>query len=612
MSRQYQVFFACVALTFALFLIADQASAQSYFGNSGRVRQQALALTMIKVALVAIVVGIGFGLGWIMSPQGRAFRRIGLLILAGLVGLVAILNSGYLGWIAAFTFAVCGFFVGIFFWLRSSISSMMDMPDTFGSSRWATEQDIEEAGFFENEGLYIGECLKDGELTPIEYNGDRHLMTVAPTRSGKGTSQIIPNLLSYRGSVVVIDPKGENAMITAKARKDAGFEVHIVDPWGIVEAEGIETSTINPLDWLDPMDNEITENSMILADALVMAENHNDSFWNEEAKALLQGLLLHVASDAAEDGYRHLGRVREILVSGKDELTKVFTKMAESDHHMIASTGNRCLQKEDKLLSNVLASAQAQTHFLDSEYLRENMKTSSFKFEDLKTKPMTIYLVLPADRLNTFSRWLRLLVQQAITVNARNIQTKPVKPVLFILDEVAALGRLSMVEQAYGLMAGFGMQLWAIVQDVSQLERIYDKGWQSFVANAGMVNYFGSSDQRTAEYFSALCGEQTVWNFSSAVSHAFSNSVGQQGGGSSNTSTNSSNAALSQRKLAFPDELMRMNNRTQIILMENVHPILASKQFWFENERLKELGVNLHDQETVTEPAPAAEILNEE
>ena len=229
-------------------------------------------------------------------------------------------------------------------------------------------------------------------------------------------------------------------------------------------------------------------------------------------------------------------------------------------------------RRSDTLLANVFASAQAHTHFLDSERLRSSLISSSFKFEDLKTKPITIYLVLPADRLNTFSRWLRLLIQQAITVNARNIQIKPKKPVLFVLDEFAALGRLTMVEQAYGLMAGFGMQLWAIVQDLSQLERVYEKGWQSFIANAGMVNYFGSSDQKTAEYFSALCGEQTVWNFGSSVAEAFAMATDANGKRSrTETTTFTSNTSATQRKLAFPDELMRLHPDSQLVFVENIH-----------------------------------------
>ena len=201
-------------------------------------------------------------------------------------------------------------------------------------------------------------------------------------------------------------------------------------------------------------------------------------------------------------------------------------------HPIVKSTGARSLQKEEKLKASVIATAQSHTHFLDSDRIARNMKTSSFKFEDLKTKPMTIYLVLPSDRLDTFGRWLRLLVQQAITVNARNIETKPEKSVLFLLDEFAALGRLTMVEQAYGLMAGYSMQLWGIVQDFNQLDRIYDKGWQSFVSNSGMINYFGSSDKMTAEYFSSLCGETTVWSLTDAISRTVS------GNGSSSSSTN--------------------------------------------------------------------------
>ena len=126
---------------------------------------------------------------------------------------------------------------------------------------------------------------------------------------------------------------------------------------------------------------------------------------------------------------------------------------------------------------------------------------------------MTVYLVLPADRLETFGRWLRLLVQQAITVNARNIEAKPDKPILFLLDEMAALGRLTMVEQAFSLMAGFGMQLWGIVQDLSQLDRIYDKGWETFIGNSGVLQYFGSRDHKTAEYFSKLCGVKPLKSF---------------------------------------------------------------------------------------------------
>lgn len=623
MSRQYQAFLACIALAFALFLLADQASAQSFFSNNDYQRRQAMGLASTKVILAGLIIGLGFGVGWIISPHGRALRRIGLLILIGLVGLIAVLNSGYLGWLAMSAFVICGFFVGVFFWLRTSISSMMNLPDTFGSSRWATMEDVEDQGLLSDSGIRFGKVIGKEEFEWVSYDGDRHLLTVAPTRSGKGTTQIIPNLLTYEGSMLVIDPKGENAMITAKQRMKMGQEVHIVDPWGIVdmdlvtdkaEADDVfvvsshgdvrsadDAAAFNPLDWLQDGDPDITENAMILADALILPSEGKDAFWDEEAKALLHGIILYVATDPAEDGQRHLGRVRELMLLDGKTLKKFFEHMLNSPHHIVQSTGARCLQKEEKLLANVFATAQAHTHFLDSERLRDSLLSSSFQFEDLKTKPITIYLVLPADRLNTFSRWLRLLIQQAITVNARNIQTKPKKPVLFVLDEFAALGRLSMVEQAYGLMAGFGMQLWAIVQDLSQLERIYDNGWQSFIANAGMVNYFGSSDQKTAEYFSALCGEQTVWNFGASVANAFATTTGEKGS-KTETTTYTSNTNAVQRKLAFPDELMRLHPESQLVFVENMHPMKAYKENWYEDDVLKHLGVNLHQSDEIAAP----------
>lgn len=104
--------------------------------------------------------------------------------------------------------------------------------------------------------------------------------------------------------------------------------------------------------------------------------------------------------------------------------------------------------------------------------------------------------------MNAFGRFLRLMVQQAITENARNIEDTPEKPVLFILDEMPALGRLTMVEQAYGLMAGFGIQLWGITQDLCQLRKVYGEDYESFIGNSGAVAYFGSPDKTSAEYFS--------------------------------------------------------------------------------------------------------------
>jgi len=596
MKRQNKLL---LSLTMALAIVANETLAQSLFGDPyGRYNRGFSAeMAMLRMFIMAISVGSGFCLGWFMSPQAKHLRRIILLCIAGLTVFLAIFNQGALGWSSTWLVSLVGFFVAVGYWIGTGVKALAEVPTTFGSSRWATIKDMVAKNLFEQGGIRLGTTTasKDEAAQEIRYSGDSHLLTVAPTRAGKGVSAIIPNLLSYTGSVLVIDPKGENALITAQARKDMGQAVQLVDPWGIAQVDGIPTARFNPLDWLVAGDVDITENAMLLADALIMPDGTSDKFWSEEAKALLQGIILYVATDGHEDGQRHLGRVRDLLLLDGEDLTKLFTLMSQSPHHVVASTGARSLQKEEKLLANVIASAQVETHFLDSARIRESLSVSDFKFEDLKTAAMSIYLVLPADRLHPFARWLRLLIQQSITVNARNIADKPEKPVLFILDEMPALGKLAVIEQAYGLMAGFGMQLWSFVQDLSQLERLYGKGWQSFIANTGMINYFGSTDRMTAEYFSALCGETTVWNFSSALSRAIGTSTGNGGLSSSETVTQSDTRAASQRKLAYPDELMRMNAKKQLVFIDNMYPMIVTKTPWFEDGDLKAKGVNLHD-----------------
>ncbi len=545
-----------------------------------------------QIATILIAAGAGYAIGWFFSPKAAKFR---IIILAGALAIITFLSLGDMG-VAGMGFtsivSFVAFWAALGLWLGTAAKAFLDRPTTFGSAEWATLPYLEQHGLVGESGVRLGQFETSERSAPIHYASDRHLLTIAPTRSGKGTTAIIPNLLTYSGSVLVIDPKGENAMITAAQRERMGQDVYIVDPWNI--ASDGKSARFNPLDWLVNGDIDITENAMLLADALIVADGEGDKFWVEESKALLQGLILYVATDKHEEETRTLSRVRDLLLLDGDDMRLLFQRMLDSDHHIVASTGARCAQKEEKLLANVIASAQAQTHFLDSARLRESLSSSDFRFEDLKTKPMSVYLVLPADRLNTFSRWLRLMIQQAITVNARNIEVKPAKPVLFLLDEMPSLGKLTMVEQAFGLMAGFGMQLWGIAQDLGQLKKIYGEGgYETLISNSGMIQYFGSRDRMTAEYFSALCGVTTVWNISTAIARAFGYSSGPNGGSSSNSTTTTETNSAMQRKLAFPDELMRLPAHRQLILIEHHDPIMGTKVRWFENPALKTLGRDL-------------------
>jgi type IV secretion system protein VirD4 len=539
----------------------------------------------VPFVIVSIISGAIFGA--FFSDKLKKFRKWAFIALFGLIALVIM----FVGAPLAYFFWWLGAAALVWWLLRDPAVAPRKpkKPTTFGSAEWADRDHILKNKLNGETGLWLG-TFNDGNgaALPLHYTGDRHLLTVAPTRAGKGVSAIIPNLLTYPGSALVIDPKGENALITANQRLALGQDIHLIDPWGLT---GMESSRFNPLDWLQANDPDVGENAFMLADAVVVKSGKGDDrFWDDEAVALLWGFILYAALDPSHDGERSLGGVRELITASPKDLDVILAAMTQSDNEIVRSTGVRTLAKDDKVRSNVFTTLQSHTHFLDSPRMRESLAVSDFRFEDLKARKMTIYLVLPADRLNTFGRWLRLLIQQAITVNARNIEARPDKPILFMLDEMAALGKLTKVEEAYGLMAGFGMQLWGIVQDLSQLDRIYDKGWETFIGNSGVLQYFGSRDLKTAEYFSKLCGVGTIIkvSISRSIARVFS-----QGGGSTST-TDGTNTDHIQRHLAFPDELMVLRKNQSLLLIENFNPITAEKITWYTDQRLKDKGNNLN------------------
>lgn len=620
-----------------LLLMTDQVFAQynpQYSPNvftSGHATLPTLGEVTGRFLLDAVAAVVGFLVGAFFSPLLRPFRRIVFF-----VTIVAVTLYAWLGYAPVAEFltrivSVFAFFVALGYGLRLGASSYWEAqreaerPTSFGSAQWATQDHINENGLLTGKGFLLGSFVENGNRMPIHYAGPRHLLTVAPTRSGKGVSSIIPNLLTYEGSAFVIDPKGENSLVTAHRRGSGdvaggipglGQKIYLLDPWDIAASKlGMTAAHFNPLDWIRADDDDAEENAFLLAEALIPSGAGGDArFWDEESKALLCGIILFVATAESEAEHRHLGRVRDILLLNETGFKAVIETMSKEPNRLVKGLASRTAAKDPKLRSNTFAAAQSHTHFLDSPRVRESLSRSDFSFEDLKNTPMTVYLILPADRLESFGRWLRVLIQQAITINARNISVIPAKPVLFLLDEMAALGRLTMIEQAFGLMAGFGIQLWGIVQDLSQLERIYDKGWQTFISNSGVIQYFGSRDKITAEYFSTLCGVTTIRisNLSYTIGKAFSRTwttvTGANGNNSysESVSDNRSDTVASnesQRQLAYPDELMVLKQNQQIIFVENLDPIRAEKLRWYDDQSLQRLGVNLR---TVHIPGPAA------
>lgn len=441
--------------------------------------------------------------------------------------------------------------------------------DTLGSAQFGSRADVN--ALAKNKGdLLIG---RDTLGRLLRYDGPAHLITIAPTRSGKGVGTIIPNLLTANRSVVCIDPKGENARITLRQREKFG-PVHCLDPFGI---SGQISARYNPLDRLDASSIDLAEDAMTLGDALVFDEAETEAHWNEEAKALISGIILYVVCHD-DPAHRNLTSVRDYLTLAPDDFTALLTVMQASDRAsgLIARAANRYLSKSHREAAGVLSGAQRHTHFLDSPRIAAVVGGSDFAFADLKDEVTTVFLILPPDRLDTYSRWLRLLMAQSIGETARS-SAKPERPVLFLLDEFAALGRLQPIERAMGLMAGYGLQLWPILQDIHQLRSLYGTRAGTFLSNAGVLQAFGVNDFDTADMLSKTMGRETI---------------SYETGGQSQKDvlvkdperSLSKTQHLATRNLMDPNEIMKLAPDTLLLMRVGESPLIVKKLRYYADK----------------------------
>tara|TARA_R100000935_G_scaffold37749_2_gene58882 strand:- start:2938 stop:4776 length:1839 start_codon:yes stop_codon:yes gene_type:complete len=590
----------------------------------------------------------------VMAPIMLVYLLVGLLLAtlaglfalgafrAGVLGLDALGDpTTFLGWAGALVVYVGCWSVAIWLWTEyTGIAARLrrGRGDSHGSARFAGKTELRnmEGGT----GLIVGRNPNTGRL--LRYEGPAHLLTFAPTRSGKGVSSVLPNLLLVERSVLVIDPKGENARIAGAARGAFG-DVFILDPFG---ATCVPSAAYNPLDRLSAESLDLGDDASTLAEALVMdaGGQGGDAHWNEEAKALIGGLIMFCVAHEDADR-RSLATVREYLTLPTERLTQLMALMQESTAAggLIARAANRYLGKADREAASVLSTAQRHTHFLDSPRIVSVISRSDFHFSDLRRRITSVFLVLPPNRLDTYARWLRLLVTQALQEIARDAematgpqsalaastegptilsnaprapkgrttkpseaqlasegdtdaqdtpygvsappqppqgrsggQTPPTAPTLFLLDEFAVLGRLEAVERAMGLMAGYGLQLWPILQDMSQLKDLYGARANTFIANAGVQQVFGVNDYETAKWLSQTMGQATTGYQTQSMK------LGEDPSTSHN---------LTGRDLLTPDEIMQMPANVQLLRIQGQPPAVVQKLKYYADPEFAGLFV---------------------
>lgn len=409
-----------------------------------------------------------------------------------------------------------------------------DRARPLASARWiASGEACDLLGAWEPGKILLG---RDAAGRTAGHGDDRHLLTVAGSRAGKGVSLIVPNLLFWPGSCLAIDPKGELATVTAARRSREGSEwaeamggeVYALDPFARVSGAATAfRGAFNPLADLDPASDDGLDLAGQIADALVIQQEGAGAHWTMSARSFLRGLILYVAG-TEPPASRNLIRVRELVTQDRNAFDATLAHMGQIGG-VIGRTGDALSAKPDSEKWSVVSTCDVQTDFLEGAPMRRVLAGHDFRLEDLKARRITVYLCLPANRLATHGRWLRLMVGLALEAMERTGPLEAGKPpCLFVLDEFAALGHMASIEKAAGQIASFGVKLWPVVQDLTQLRRDYKEAWETFMGNAGLLTFFGNTDLTTLEHISKRLGETELVRAAVNVSEGWQRSSGQQ------------------------------------------------------------------------------------
>ena len=315
-----------------------------------------------------------------------------------------------------------------------------------------------------------------------------------------------------------------------------GQTVKVLDPFQSAQvADGLR-GRFNPLDTLDPKAEETIDEAGRIADAIVVVHEGgtNDPFWDESARAMVKGLILHVLTAPEYEGRRNLITLRKLITRGDWESVEALRAAGEKDippahgllwtglannpafDGLVAGIGDsftNMLLNSAKQFESVLQVANRNTEFIDSPAMQRCLEASDFQLPELKTLPqgLSLYLCLPQRYMNTHYRWLRMMISLTVT-EMEKVRGKPATghPVLLVLDEFAGLKRMEVVEHAVAQIAGYGVKMFFVLQSLEQLKGVYKDNWETFLANSGLKVFFNLEDNFSRDYVSKLIGETEV------------------------------------------------------------------------------------------------------
>jgi type IV secretion system protein VirD4 len=336
---------------------------------------------------------------------------------------------------------------------------------------------------------------------PLTYSGDGHVITVAPTRSGKGRGALVPNLLTNPASVAVFDPKGDLYRMTARRRREMGQRVIRIDPCQVI---GPGSDNLNPMDIFKLDNADLETDAQSLAEWLSQGNRGTkEPFWDVSGAALHSALIAHVASACPEE-QRNLESVRKLLMGGDViyDLAVLLDTHGKNMNQMAHDELAAFLATTDVTRSGIMATALAYIKPFLSPRMAAVLSNSTFDLKDLiRGEPLSIYLILPPDKLRSHKALLKMWVGTLLKALTSRT-TIPERRTLLLLDECAQLEGFPYLETIITLCAGYGVQCWTFWQDLAQLKTCYPTSWETILNNCAVVQTFGIHNRRMATQWS--------------------------------------------------------------------------------------------------------------
>ena len=446
---------------------------------------------------------------------------------------------------------------------------------TYGSARWAEKPEVKAAGLLDPDGVILGRY--DREY--LRHDGPEHVLCFAPTRSGKGVGLVVPTLLTWPGSAVVHDIKGENWQLTSGFRSHHG-RVLLFDP------TNPKSSAYNPLLEVRRGEWEVRDVQNI-ADILVDPEGSLDkrNHWEKTSHSLLVGAILHVLYAEPD---KTLAGVARFLSDPKRPVDSTLRAMMTTahlgeagPHPVVASAARELRNKSENERSGVLSTAMSFLGLYRDPVVAEVTRRSDWRIRDIVAgdRPTTLYLVVPPSDINRTKPLMRLLLNQVGRRLTEDLQANAGRHrLLLMLDEFPALGRLDFFETALAFMAGYGLKSFLIAQSLNQIEKAYGPN-NSILDNCHVRVSFATNDERTAKRVSDALGTATEMKaMKNYAGHRLSPWLGHLMVSRSETA----------RQLLTPGEIMQLPPDEEIVMVAGIPPIRATKARYFEDARFRE------------------------